>query len=96
MRDDARQLPVNPDPAPVGWVGLDLLCEYMRACTAELRASGTVRSHGGMATALSHDAISGRWHAETTASDTVDDADVAVVAVGGAETPVPAALQPDA
>ena len=38
MRDDARQLLINPDPAKVGWVGLDLLCEYMRACTAELRA----------------------------------------------------------
>jgi len=96
MRDDARQLLINPDPAKVGWVGLDLLCEYMRACTAELRAHGTVRSHGGVCTALRHDAEAGRWHAETTADEPVDDADVAVVAVGGAETPVPAALQPDA
>ena len=93
MRDDARQLLINPDPAKVGWVGLDLLCEYMRACPRSC-AHGAVAA-GGVCTALRHDAVAGRWLAETTADEPVDDADVAVVAVGGAETPVPAALQPD-
>jgi hypothetical protein len=93
LRSGARQLPVNPDPATMGWVKLGACARVFGALSDVLVKHEAVDARRGCVDAL-HRNLDGQWSTTVNGSPVV--ADAVVLASGGTPEPVPTSLQPRA
>ena len=93
LKDGARQLPANPDPAALGWVKLGACASVYSAITDLILTHEAVDARKGTVGAL-HRTLDGQWSTVVNGAPVV--ADAVVLASGGAPEPVPPSLQPRA